>query len=388
MEALLELVAVLALLHAALGLHWFPRSAYAFRVLMLGRVVAIPASRGWGSDRMGLLAGPPIPSLGRFHLVELFPLALSPEGVVTSAAFDPNPGGRTPRAARFVAWDDARRARAEGRGVFLGRERLVATGSDALARHVARTLRRIAAREPRERGREIEAFARASLDAEAARERVRSLDRATRPLHVPALATAVLLFLALPAVGLTIGLWVGWPWLLGALVLLQAWSGAAFFRTHRGLEPDERGERILRTLTVSVSPVEALRSGEVLGRDALARFHPLAAAVALLTRDDLAPFAERVLRDAAHPTPHASPPDDARVPAVESAWRVTLAPELAAAAARAGLPDDLARRPPPADPDEASYCPRCTQTFVPASGTCDACFGVPLVPLARSAARA
>jgi len=381
MSALGELVLVLAGLHAALGLHWFPRSAYVFRAFVGRRSRVIAASSAWGSDRMALLFGPPLSGTGRFHLVELFPLALSRDAIVASPAFDPNPGGRTPRRNRVVTWDEARRARAEGRAVFLGRERLASTGSDALARHVARTLGRLAALDPTAREHAIGELARASLDADAALERARAWEREARILRFPAVFTALLLFVALPVTGVTVGLSLGWLWLFLALVLLQTWSGIAFFRAHRRLDPDERGERALRTLTVSLSPVEALRSGEVLGRDVLARFHPFAVGAALLDRREFELFAERVLRDALHPTPPAAPLEDARVGEVEAAWRATFTSELLVAAQRAGLARDLATTAPSGDSDERSYCPRCLQTFLLESGTCTACFGIVLAPL-------
>jgi len=381
MSALGELVLVLAGLHAALGLHWFPRSAYVFRAFVGRRARVTAASSAWGSDRMALLFGPPLPGTGRFHLVELFPLALSRDAIVASPAFDPNPGGRTPRTNRVATWDEAGRARAEGRAVFLGKTRIVTTGSDALARHAARTLARLAALAPAERERAIGQFAREALDADAARVRAQAWEREARTLRFPASLMFLLLFIALPVAGVTVGLSLAWPWLLLALVLLQVWSGVAFFRAHRRLDPNERGERALRTLTVSLSPVEALRSGEVLGRDVLARFHPFAVGAVLLARHEFVLFAERVLRDALHPTPPPAPYVDARVQDVEFAWRAKLAHEILDAAQRAGLERNLATIAPSGDPDERSYCPRCRQTFVLDSGTCADCFGLALAPL-------
>src|SRR5207237_1044087 len=158
-----ELVAVLLGLHAAIGLHWFPRSAYVFRAFLGSRARAIPASVAWGSDAMALFFGPPLPGTGRFHVVEVFPLSLARDGWLAHVAQDPNPGGRTPKTGRFAAWDEARGARADGRDVFLGRERIVTVGSEALASSITRLLRRLASITPDERARELEAWQRRTL---------------------------------------------------------------------------------------------------------------------------------------------------------------------------------------------------------------------------------
>jgi len=381
MAALAELVAVLLGLHAALGLHWFPRSAYVFRAWIGTAVRAIPASRTWGSDRMGLLFGPPLPGMGSFHLVELFPLSLGREAVLAHVAQDPNPGGRTPRSGRLVTWSEAAGARAESRRVLVGRTLLVIVGSEALARQIARLLVRLAALKPDDREREIDAGSSRALDETAVRERVTAWRAQARKLRWPAIATFLLLFAALPAVGATLGLALAWPWLLGALLLLQTWTGIAFFRAHRALNPLERGERVSRTLSVSLSPVEALRTAEILGRDLLAGFHPFAAGAVLLKRPDFEPFAEHVLRDAFHPIPPVCPIDDPVAVSVERASREGLVRRLVEAARRLGLPEDLATRAPSGDADELTYCPRCLRTYVLPSGTCGECWELPLVPL-------
>ncbi len=381
MAALAELVAVLLGLHAALGLHWFPRSAYVFRAWFGSAARAIPASRTWGSDRMALLFGPPLPGTGAFHLVELFPLSLGREAVLAHVAQDPNPGGRTPRSGRLLAWPEAAGTRAESRRVLVGRTLLVAVGSEALARQIARLLVRLAALDPAQREREIDVSLSRALDEVAAHERVTAWRAQARKLRWPAIATFLLLFVALPVVGATLGLAYAWPWLLGALVLLQVWTGLSFARAHRALNPLERGERVSRTVSVSLSPVEALRTAEILGRDLLAGFHPFAAGAVLLGRTEFELFAERVLRDALHPIPPACPSDDPVAVAVERAARERLVRRLTEAARRLGLQEDLATCAPTGDADELTYCPRCLRTYLLTTGACSECWDVPLAPL-------
>lgn len=385
MTELGELVLILAGLHAALGLHWFPRSAYVFRSLFGAGIRALPASIAWGSDRMALLFGPPLPGFGRFHLVELFPLSIGRAGVFAFVAQDPNPGVRTHKSGVFADWDRARTARAESRSVFLGRERFVLVGSDRLARHLASEMRRLALLEPAQREREIELAVVHSLDESRVREGNDAWVREARRLRYPTWFVGVFLFLALPAVWVTYGVSLAWPWLLAAVIAGQVWSGIAFHRAHKRLDPDERGERIARTLSVSLSPIEALRSPEILGRDLFAKFHPFAVGAALLARGEFELFAERVLRDARNPMPPVCPSDDERAIAVELEARERQVRVLDLASKRLELPPDLATVAPAGDADEHTYCPRCQRKYTLAAGTCSECWDLALVPLPTSA---
>jgi hypothetical protein len=385
MTELGELVLVLAGLHAALGVHWFPRSAYVFRAFVGTQARPFPASFAWGSDRMALMFGPPLPGTGRFHLVGLFPLSLGRDAVYAHVAQDPNPGGRTPKSGRLVTWDEARTARAEGRDVLVGRAQLVSVGADALARHIARELQRLAVLEPDRRARAIDELRTRSLDESLVRARSDSWTRAARTLRWPAVATALLLFVALPAVWSTVGVTLAWPWLLAAVAATQTWSATTFHRAHRALNSRERGERTARTLAVALSPLEALRSAEILGRDLFAEFHPFAVGAALLTRREFEPFAERVLRDALCPLPPVCPSADPRAIAAEREDRERLVRALEKAAKRLELPRDLASGAPAGDSDERAYCPRCRRTYTLESGTCSECWELPLAPLRPTA---
>jgi len=386
MEELGELVAVLLGLHAALGLHWFPRAAYVFRAFVGAKCRAFPASIAWGSDRMALFFGPPLPGTGRFHLVELYPLSLGRDALLAHVAQDPNPGGRTPKSGRLATWDEARGARAEGRKVYVGLELFVAVGSDALARRIARDLRKLAELAPAARERELAALQTRALDASRVRERIDAWSHESRALRWPAIATAAFLFVALPAIGLTLGLSMMWPWLLASALALQTWSAIAFFRAHSRLEPTERGERAQRTFTVALSPLEALRTSEILGRDLLHDFHPFAVSAVLLPRHEFELAAERILRDALHPMPPACPSEDPRAIQAEREGRERQVRALEIAARHSALPADLATHAPAGDSDERSYCPRCLRTYVLESGTCPECWDLTLAPLERGRA--
>ncbi len=378
MRELGELLAVLAALHLAFGAHWVRRTTFAFRAWFGRRLEAVPGSRPWGSDRMALLLAPPLPFAGAFHLAEIDPVSIGRAGVLAYCVQQPNPGGRVPEEARFVRWEDLGDVRADGRRVCAGGTKLARASSPAVARRIAGRLQHARGLAADEREAAIAADVARALDENAARERVAAFRRASRRLAAPAAGLFLLLFVALPAVGFTLGLGLAWPALLAALLVLQFWSTAAFVRAHRVLHPGAQAERRALALSVALSPLEALRAGQILGRDLLAGFHPLAAAAALLEPRRLEPFAAGVLRDALHPLPPACPVDDPEAVETERAARERLVRALRSAAERLGLPADLGTRPPAADADERTWCPRCLRTYLLESGTCSECWDLPL----------
>lgn len=380
-DAVVDLLLVAGAVHAAMGLHAAPRSSYVFHSWFDGKPDVASGAQPWGNEATGYLCAPPLPGFGRVHLVELFPLSLAPDGVAASPACDPNPGGRTIREGHVLDWNLARSVRADGKHVLCGTKLLARTGSAASARWVAQSVVRIAAARPGKRAARIAEFVRDTLDLPAAKERAARLERAQARVRWPSILTFLLLAAGLPLASLLVGMSLAWPWLLGTVVLLQAWSAIAFSSAHRLLHPEAAAERRMRTLGVALSPLEALRTGEQLQRDAFVGFHPLAAGAALLDDDRLLELAGRILRDAACPM-RADDADGTPFSQMEAAWRAVLLRELDRAAARSGLPADLHRRLPQAEPDLLSYCPRCLQAFTLREGGCRPCQGLALKPLA------
>jgi len=380
-QAVVDLLLVALAVHAALGLHATPRSSYVFRNWFGGQFEASSGTRAWGNEATGYVCGPPLPALGRVHLAELFPLSLAPDGVAASPACDPNPGGRTPRAGHVLDWHAARGIRADDRRVLCAGVLLARTGSAASARWIAQSVAQLAAVPPARRATRIAEFARSLLDVRAAEERAERLERALARVRWPSILTFLLLAAALPLASAMVGLSLAWPWLLGVIAVLQAWSALAFRSAHQLLHPEAASERRLRTLGVALSPLDALRMGEQLQWGAFVDFHPFAAACAVLDDEQRRGLAVRLLRDIANPM-HGPEPKDTPLSRVEAAWRAVLRRELEAATGRVGLPVELHTAPPQLEPDLRSYCPRCLQAYTIPQGRCEPCHGLPLQPLA------
>jgi hypothetical protein len=126
-----------------------------------------------------------------------------------------------------------------------------------------------------------------------------------------------------------------------------------------------------------LSPAAAMRAAEVLIRDGLVEFHPLAVAAAISTKDRLAALARPALLDLEHPRPDELPEEPAAA-RIDEWFRKKLLKRLVALLRRAEVdPDDL-RRPPEPLGDSRSYCPRCRNQYVMSEGTCTDCGGLPL----------
>jgi hypothetical protein len=130
-----------------------------------------------------------------------------------------------------------------------------------------------------------------------------------------------------------------------------------------------------------LSPASAMRSPEILLRNELAAFHPLATAAALCRKDRFASLARPMLLALEHPKPREVPGDPAAC-RIDAWFRKKLLKRLNGLLRRLEFdPAELLR---PAEPlsDSRSYCPRCHNQFVLAAGTCPDCDGLALVPYA------
>jgi len=220
---------------------------------------------------------------------------------------------------------------------------------------------------------------RSSLDAATARERVAEFERASPLLRGVCIAQMLLVFAVTPAAGLWLGLASTWIPLFTTLVLLQVCITWCFVRAHRRLHPTAKRSRRSEAFMIATSPPVAMRAVDALSRDLLAEFHPLAAAEALVPREEFETLVERTLRDALHPLPMVREGSNLLVRDAAVAWQALLAGALADFAEAQRVPAGRwLESPPRLDSECTGYCPRCTQQYTRASGGCERCFDLPL----------
>jgi hypothetical protein len=215
----------------------------------------------------------------------------------------------------------------------------------------------------------IEAGTGESFDLSRARERLAAFRQQHRPVRRLANVLFVYLLLGAPVVIYSVGLRLSWLPLLAGMFAITVTTAIFFRRAHRQLHGEEAADaRFSATLTIALSPANAIRACDPLSRKLFAEFHPLC--LSRLLCEDLVfqRLAARWLARARFPTPAEGPLGNA------------VALESFVQAQGLKLPELLA---PPAqrEPGCRAYCPRCRAWFVAEGGTCADC-GVPLQPLA------
>lgn len=199
-----------------------------------------------------------------------------------------------------------------------------------------------------------------ALSRRAQKEVVDRIDRfyeVVGPLRVACISLWIFVCGFAPAIVFWRGLAATWPELLFLGLAILGLTLAAFWRAHRRLYPDARGERRSKTILMGVSPLGAIRAADHLSHGLLARAHPLVAAVALCPREEAVRLARWL-----YFAPDGHDPDVRRYLESSDLWDVVAAP------------------PRLEEMGAAAFCPRCHAQYVRASGDCSDCAGVGLRP--------
>lgn len=358
-DGLLIVLAVVYLVECAT---WVPRDAVPFRQGLFGRWKHAPPSEWGGHDRNAFVFAGPLPPLPPLILCRPWPIAIGEDGI------SPLP----PAEARLLPWDSLREVRIDGKTLLVEGARVAVFLSAEAAHEVGVLLERLAALPPKQRAEELCAAVRRSLDVEAARARHKEYRSAAGVLAVSANLLVVVLFGVVPATFHLPFLALRWylvlVWALGvwALVILD------FARAMKALYPERKRRK--QIVIMAVSPLAALRARDAVARDALASFHPLAAARALLDAPRFEAFARNALAEARFPVPKP------RSPAEES-WRALVVEEMERFLRHEKVDPEALLAPPPREgPECLSYCERCRSQYTVREGTCHACGDRPLTP--------
>jgi hypothetical protein len=287
------------------------------------------------------------------------PLPSAPGLLALRLPFTLEAGGVRGAAGAFADFAALATAQAVGRRVLVSGRSFARLSSPVAAVRVAELLRALPACAPEARASRLDAFVRESLTLSRARAALESAERATRWLAPLCDVYASLALVAVPLL-----LWLDYEdrVLRAVLPLLGSVHAACIalvFRAHRRIAPAARSARFDLVLSAGLFPPAMLTAPKALLAEAFAGLHPLATAAVLLAPADFASFARR---------------ERARLDARARAG------DAAAALERAGLDAigreldfDLAAPPPRADPQAASYCPRCFSDFRPGFGACSDC---------------
>jgi hypothetical protein len=151
------------------------------------------------------------------------------------------------------------------------------------------------------------------------------------------------------------------------------------------LYPSAEDERFTHTLTVALSPPNAIRACDSLSRPLFESFHPLALAKVFLPASGFHQFAREVLLDIRHPALPVCPVNDPTAGATELFARSALRQAVERFLKKHGIdPYELCRPPTPTDNSCRAFCPRCGAQFTTLEATCADCGGLKLAAFGKS----
>ena len=332
---------------------------------------------GTWTSAMAFLA--PLPPLGTSFVLDFWPMAVSPDGLS---------GGRVQRlgapavrhgalSGGFVRFEDVESIEVLGPVLRINGADFATCASETAAVRWRDFLEDVAHAPQAERAKRIQAAIDDGLDVQRTRESIASIRSTLFPVRLACNMLFVYVLVYCPIVIWQQGLSATWKMLLVALVPLWMLCVWMFYGAHRSLYPGEVGERVKRTLIIGVTPLSAIRAGDVLSRHALANDHPLAVSAVLQDDTTHRRLAAQVYADLLHPTQVDTEPDAHEV----EAWlRDRIFEATQRCLATAGIePADLALPPQPEHISSQTYCPRCQTQCEQAEGDCPLCPGVPLV---------
>ncbi|MBI3882198.1 MAG: hypothetical protein HY301_19325, partial [Verrucomicrobia bacterium] len=342
----------------------------------------------FGNENGGLCWAFPLPPFGAVHVARVFPVSVSPAGVLAHTAESPNPAGRPQHAGKFFRWEqietivaDGKKLRVNG-GVFWRSDSVYAPA------HIAKWLRELKALPEGERAARITRELAARFDPQAIAARREALVLSSRWLGVLCEMLFLYLFLLCPVTVWLRG-WLPALWWMIPLLLAQTIGAAVLFvRAHRRLFPDAGDERFRLAIIFALAPAATIRAGDALARPLLENFHPLAVAKVLLDEKDFAAAARRGWRDVNFPLLPTCPIAGADASATEEWFRRAQQSPLETFLGATKLPAATWQAAPAAsDPAHAKFCPRCEAQFTATAAACDACGGRALEPLPQGEAQ-
>lgn len=376
-----SLLVVLAVIYVTECAGWVPRGAVAFRRSW---------SRQWqlkhplgilANQRGAIVLANPLPPLGPLIVCGQFPLSLSDQGICSFTAANLNPGWPAPQLARFIPFADITSVAIRQKTILINGQSFLRVSSLAAAHRWARFVQQLRAvpaakREPLIRQAVADAF-----DGKSIRKKLADFHERTRVLRILSLVLFGFLFGIAPLLARFYGLRHVGFFLLAGLLAQTIPIAILFRRQHKALFPRASDERVTRFLTMLLAPPTAIRASDLLGRNLLEEFHPVAVARILCFPERFRKIASGTLRDLRHPFFQSPSIDHAEAIATEAWFRRETTAVLEDTVRQAGLdPAALVRPPASTDPSHRSYCPRCGAQFVLPQGTCADCGGLPLLP--------
>jgi hypothetical protein len=212
----------------------------------------------------------------------------------------------------------------------------------------------------KERKKLIESWLRKTTDTAAVEERLNVFHGKSRWLDMAVTLQFVLLFMIVPAAFYRFGSKALWP-MLGAVLTASISIAWQSWKLHKFFFPGDGDGRFKSVFSTVLSPINAIRAADALGRDLLAGFHPIAVAGAVCTQAEFEAFAGEQLRI----NKFSSTPMNWYGQQLELALKKTLKKNGAEAKQLLAAPER--------ENDCVVYCPRCCAQYTRSRESCADC---------------
>jgi hypothetical protein len=326
------------------------------------------------NEHGGLLFGNCLP-FGNSVQCQVWPISLSPTGVLSYVPQVLTPDGRPEHERRFFRFADMKTVTNDGRRVLVNGKRFATVCSAGLAGYIVTVIKRLADLEECKREGAITEILAAGFRRDEIRTRYRKAILHTIPLM---LACAVLFGFLL--VYLPLSVLNDWPiefrqglicyGLILSLVILAFQHAVA-----AALPPDVKAGKGVGFMLLS--PADAIHARTHLFNDLLARYHPLAVAQVLCSKSAYEELARRACLDLQFPLPDPDTPEATDARETIEWFRTRMDAILADFLRQSGIDYEKAIQPPEREgPDCLAYCPRCRGQYTRSQGDCSTCRGM------------
>jgi hypothetical protein len=370
------LLLILALLYFTECLIWVKKESVAF-VSSTGRRWRLATPISWlGNAKGAMLILSPLPPPGSVFFSHLLPISISPSGV---CAFNsqtlPSGSRHSTQTGEFVPFSAITKVASDGSYLLINAQKFVKCATPKQAKALAAIIETVTGAKVSKREALVKSWIAEQFDDTKAKKLRAEAEKPTESIRFVCSLFLVLLFLGAPLLVPVFGLEQMIIPVAGAMVLFAVWIAIMFFAAHRRFYPAESLERVENLLKMILCPPVSLRAADVLTKNLLARFSPVAVA-SVLEGPNEAQFVRSFVLDLQHPLKHEIT-DAKAVETIEWMNAQQLRSCLSLIERVDRFKDVLG--PTKREGDSVSYCPRCGVQFVVDEGECPDCPGVELV---------
>lgn len=348
---LIFLFVIVVLVYVIQCIYWVTPRSIVFTLGLRGRGQRRSQGYVWSAlDTAGLLANP-FPPFTPLVAVQWPAFELTPDGIQF-------PGKTDEGEIISVPWEKLEVSHTESRLKINGS--LAFKGGEAQVLQYIELLGSLQAAPRQQRAQIILDWQRRMMNAETASRRVKLFAGRSLWLKILTNLQFLFLFVLVPLGFYRFGAMIWWRALLIVLVFSITIS-MEFWTLHKLLLPSAKEQRFKTVAVAVLSPVAAIRALDVVARDLLGGYHPLAAAAAILPDEEFTRFAGEQLRLVRF--------GDYQ----DKQFQAGLQKVMEQAIRKKKLDPQKLLRAPQAESGCVVYCPRCLAQFTKAREDCSDC---------------